>query len=111
MHFNRLEKLLEFYKEDPDDPFTIYAIALEYMQENPSKAMQYFQLLLDNHIDYTGTYYQAGKVLVHLGRRDDALRIYDKGIHICQKKNDRHALAELQTAKNNLLYGDDEEED
>jgi tetratricopeptide (TPR) repeat protein len=111
MHFDRLKKLFEFYNDDPNDPFTIYAIGLEYMNTDPSKAMEYFQLLLDNHEDYTSTYYQAGKVLLLLGRRDEALTIYDKGIGMCQKKNDRHALAELQAAKNNLLYGDDEWED
>ncbi len=111
MHFNRLEKLLEFYKEDPNDPFTIYAIGLEYMNTDAGKALEYFQLLLDNHEDYTGTYYQAGKLLQTMNRKDDALIIYDKGIRICQKTSDRHALAELQAAKNNLLYGEDDEED
>ena len=35
---NRLTTLLDFLKEDPEDAFTLYAIALEYLKIDEQKA-------------------------------------------------------------------------
>ena len=51
MNHSRLNQLLEFYKEDPNDPFNIYALATEYKSIDPEKALTYFELLIENHPD------------------------------------------------------------
>ncbi len=108
MNTQRLNRLLEFLKEDPKDPFNKYAIAIEYLEEKPLESLKYFQELLQNHERYTGTYYHAAKLYNALGNKEEAERVFLKGIEICKSEKDYHALRELQNAYNEFLF---EEED
>ena len=49
MNIERLKQLEKFLENDPDDPFLIYAIAIEWQVENPVKTLEYFDILLKNH--------------------------------------------------------------
>ena len=107
----RLDQLFEFYREDPNDAFTLYAIATEYLKIDPFKAMEYYQKLLQDHENYTGTYYHAGKLHESFGEKEKAEQIYKKGMLISQREGNRHAYSELQQAYNRLMgldYEDDE---
>lgn len=111
MHPNRLQKLLKFLRNEPDDPFLKYALATEYLHLNePGTALQYYEDLVMNHKEYVGTYYHLGKLYEALNRRDDALKIYQDGIHIARAARDAHALSELQAVYNSAM-GLDYEED
>ena len=104
MQVNRLEKLLEFYKNDPTDPFLKYALATEYARLNePDKALEFYKDLVNIHPDYTGTYYHLGKLYEALNRRQDAINTYESGIKITREKRDNHALSELQAVYNELI--------
>ncbi|MEH0155379.1 tetratricopeptide repeat protein [Limibacter armeniacum] len=109
MNQQRLDKLFEFQKEDPNDPFIIYAIANEYNGHDNETALKYYNQLLDEHENYTGTYYHVAALYTQLGDREKAESIYKKGILICQQEKDRHALSELQRAYNDFLYDDEDE--
>jgi tetratricopeptide (TPR) repeat protein len=104
---SRLEQLFEFQKEEPDDPFILYAIATEYQKTDVSKALEYFNRLLTEHESYTGTYYQAAKLYESLGRNDEARNIYRKGIDICRGAGKPKAVAELMSALNSLSDEED----
>ena len=70
MQANRLEKLLEFIKNEPGDPFLKYALATEYLRIGETdNALTYYEDLVTQHPDYTGTYYHLGKLYEALGRR------------------------------------------
>jgi tetratricopeptide (TPR) repeat protein len=101
MQSTRLEKLLEFLGSDASDPFVLYALATEYnsLQDN-EKAFHYYQLLIDQHPDYVGTYYHLGKLLEKTDQKDKALDIYQKGMVTARSKRDMHAFSELQGAYN-----------
>lgn len=111
MHDIRLQKLLDFLKNEPDDPFLKYALATEYMNNNQFDiALQYYENLINNHPDYVGTYYHLGKLYERLDRKSDALLTYQKGMEISRKAGDMHAFSELQTVYNSaagLDYEDD----
>jgi tetratricopeptide (TPR) repeat protein len=103
MQISRLEKLLEFIKGEPDDPFLKYALATEYLRINQTdKALEYYEDLVNNHAGYTGTYYHLGKLYEALGRKEDALKTYETGIKITREQRDNHALSELQAVYNEL---------
>ena len=110
MNPSRLDQLFDFYKEDPNDPFTIYAIATEYLKIDIEKSRYYYELLLANHENYVGTYYHAGKLYEQIGEKDQAEKIYKKGMQISRQEGNQHAFAELQQVYNKLMgldYEDD----
>jgi tetratricopeptide (TPR) repeat protein len=108
MNQSRLEQLLAFLKEDPHDPFNLYAVATEYVKTNPLEALNYYEKLLNEHDMYVPTYYHAAKLYVQLGRKQEAKNTFQKGILISLQQGNRNAHRELQNAYNEFL--DDEEE-
>lgn len=111
MDTSRLEKLLEFLKNEPDDEFLQYALATEYLRLNDSaKALQYYEQLVEHHPDYVGTYYHLGKLYEALNRKPDAIITYEKGMAIAKGKGDNHAFSELQSVYREAT-GWDEDDD
>jgi Tfp pilus assembly protein PilF len=110
MSISRLEKLFQYYKEDPDDPFNIYAIALEYVSQKNSEAKIYFDLLLEKKPSYLPAYFHAAKFYASAGDRGKAEKIYKSGITLAQQNNEQHALRELRNAFNNFLFEEEEED-
>jgi len=99
---NRLEQLAQFLQEEPDDPFNIYALALEYQKTDATKAKALFDELLEKHPAYIPTYYHAGNLYIALERIDDAIVIFEKGISEARKQNALKALRELQAVYDEL---------
>ena len=111
MQNTRLEKLLEFFKNEPDDEFLKYALATEYLNINDTeKALFYYEDLVNNHPRYVGTYYHLGKLYEALNRTDDAIAIYEKGMLIAKEARDNHALGELQAVYMELKGFDDDDD-
>ena len=107
MHTSRLEKLLEFIENEPQDPFLKYALATEYLRLNQTdKALTYYEDLVNNHPNYVGTYYHLGKLYEALNRKQEAIMTYETGMKITREQRDNHALSELQSVYNELV--DDE---
>lgn len=97
MEISRLDKLLEFIKNEPEDEFLKYALATEYLRLNEvEKSLFYYEDLVNNHPNYTGTYYHLGKLYEALNRKQEAIAIYEKGMQITREKRDNHAFSELQ---------------
>ena len=103
MNNARLEQLLQFLQEDPDDPFNIYCLANEYKNSDPSKAMKYYQELLLNHAKYLPTYYHAAELHINNNEIARAEKVIADGITLAIEQNDQLALRELKNLQNNLL--------
>jgi Tfp pilus assembly protein PilF len=101
---DRLKHLLQFYEEDPNDPFNIYSLALEYLKTNLPKSKALFDLLLIRYPEYIPTYYHAAHLLQQLNEKDRAVEVYQKGMAMAKKANDHKALRELQSAHDELVY-------
>ena len=70
METNRLDKLLAFIKNEPEDPFLKYALATEYLRLNETdNALAYYEDLIKNHAGYVGTYYHLGKLYEALAEK------------------------------------------
>lgn len=104
MNNPRLEQLFKFLEEDPEDPFNLYAIALEYLNDDKVKAREYFDKLLSQHEKYVPVYYHAASLYRKLGKQEKAAEIYEKGITTARNQNNQHALRELRAAYNEFLY-------
>lgn len=104
MNSSRLKQLLEFHKNDPNDPFTLYAIATEYRDDNPEKALYYYEELLKKHADYLATYYHVAQLYLELGQEDKAESAFINGIKLATEQSNALALRELQNAYNEWLF-------
>ena len=111
MELSRLDKLLEFIKNEPEDEFLKYALATEYLRLNQAdKALTYYEDLITNHPNYVGTYYHLGKLYEALNRKEDAINTYETGMKTAKLKRDNHAFSELQ-AVYRLAMGIAEDDD
>lgn len=104
MNQARLDQLLEFYKEAPNDPFNIYALANEYKSFDQEKALTYFELLLKSHPDYIATYYHLAHLYIDLAEEKKAQTVFEKGIEVATRNNEAHALRELRSAYNEFMF-------
>lgn len=101
---SRIEQLEQFVKEDPGDPFNLYALGLEYSKTDKFKALQLFKSLIEEHEGYLPTYYHLAKLYQELEETQNALLLFDLGIEQAKKQNDQKTLRELLGAKQELLF-------
>lgn len=104
MASDRLKQLEQFYREDPGDPFNIYALALEYQQSDPARTRALFNILLTEHPDYMPTYYHAAKLFQDVGETNKAIEVYERGMELARKMNDQKTLRELRSAYDEMMF-------
>jgi Tfp pilus assembly protein PilF len=96
---NRIEILKSFLKDNPDDSFSRYALALEYVKlEQNNEALQEFETVRKRDPDYVATYYQLGQLYQKLGLKHEAEKTFRTGITIAAKAGDEHTRSELEAA-------------
>ena len=96
---DRLATLQEFLRDDPDDPFTRFALAQEHAKRGDAdRALALYQALVRDRPDYVGTYYHLGALYRQLGRDDEARGVLRAGVQAATAAGDLHARAELQGA-------------
>ncbi len=99
MNTPRIQQLFDFLEGDPNDAFTLYSIAFEFLKAgNAEKAIQYFQHLKELHPNYIGLYYHLGKSYEFLELKEKAVEIYQLGTEIAERNQENHALEELKRA-------------
>ncbi len=104
----RLEQLLGFLAQSPNEPFILFAIAKEHEKiGNLKEALHYYQLLETTNSSYVGTYYHLGKLYEKLEQDAQAFATYQKGMKVAKDSNDNHSFSELAGAKMEL--GDEED--
>jgi FimV-like protein len=100
---DRIEKLKEFLRVDPDDSFTKHALAMEYMAKGDDRtARRYLEEVLERDPAAIGSYYQLGKLLERTGEADFALQWYKKGMAAARAAGEKRAYNELQAAYDDL---------
>lgn len=110
MNNARLQQLLGFLETAPEDAFTLYSIAYEYLRtDQKEQAIQYFERLYASHPDYIGLYYHYGKTLETQNQTEKAILLYKKGIKEAERQRDTHAAAELRSALNQATGLDDDD--
>jgi Tfp pilus assembly protein PilF len=101
---DRIAQLEEFLKEDPNDAFSTYALALEYLKSNQKKSYELFESLLTTQPEYLPTYYPFAHLLIEMLQPEKAETIFRQGIEIARRANDLKTLKELKSAYNDWLY-------
>lgn len=101
---DRIAQLEEFLKEDPDDAFSTYALALEYLKTDRRKSYELFEKLLKQVPDYLPTYYPFAHLLIDLQQFDKAESTFKQGIEIALRANNQKTHKELSSAYNDWLF-------
>jgi Tfp pilus assembly protein PilF len=99
----RIEKLKEFLRQDPQDAFSKHALALEYSKlGDDSAARRLFEEILENDPGYTGSYYHLGRLLERTGETALALGWYEKGMAAARTAGETRTYNELRAAYEEL---------
>ena len=101
----RREFLEEALRQDPDNTFARYGLALDLAKSEPAAAWSHFEYLLLHHPQYAATYSQAGTFLMKQGRLEEARKVLATGVEVTGRQGKQHAQAELQAALDDLNEG------
>lgn len=95
----RKELLLNLLKEDPNDPFARYALALEFRKENLLReAQEVLEALKSDQPDYLPLYYQLGKLIEERGNETEAMQVYREGLALATAQRELKTRSELEEA-------------
>ena len=96
---DRMQKLQAMLEREPNDPFLLYAIALEYKKGNEyPAALEWFGRVIQKDPGYSVAYHQAALTHEAAGDFDAAKITYRQGIVAAEKKGDQHAAEEMRAA-------------
>ncbi|MBM3416643.1 MAG: tetratricopeptide repeat protein [Bacteroidetes bacterium] len=101
----RMDKIKTMLAENPADSFLQHALALEYIKlGNDEEARRLFEEILNREPGYTGSYYHLAKLLERNDKTDEAVKVYEKGMEEAKKAGDNHALGELRSAYEEIIF-------
>ena len=98
----RREFLEDALRNDPNNTFAHYGLAMELVNCDPGTSWSHFEFLLQHHPEYAATYYQAGAFLAKQGRLDEARKVLTAGVEITGRQGKQHAQSELFAALEDL---------
>lgn len=102
---SKIKKLATYIKENPDDSFSKFALALEFKKiEQYDKARVLFENIRNSDPGYVGVYYHLGKVYELLEMNKQAAITYKEGIRIASSNKEKErTVSELREALEELL--------
>lgn len=107
----RLKTLARQVRENPDDSFSKFALALECRKKGRlEKARVLFEDIRNRDPDYVGVYYHLGAVYEQLDRPEEARGCYRNGIGVAREQNRGRTISELQEALQALNIDQDQGE-
>lgn len=99
----RKKTLLQQIRNNPEDTFSKFALALEYWKDDRrDKAQLLLEHIYSADPDYLGLYYHLAKLYYEQSKYELARRMYQEGIELARKQKDNHTLQELQGALQEL---------
>ena len=104
MNSERIAILKSYIEKEPTNPFNKYALAMEYYEAQPERAMQLLTTLTSEHPDYLPTYYKAAHLFWEYEKYHEAEDMFTKGIEFATHQNNKKALEELKAAFLNFQY-------
>lgn len=95
----RLAHLEKMVQAGTQDPFVLYALAMEYQKEGQTQqCLTLFDRVMSEYPDYLPSYLMAGTALAKHGQVPKAKEVLEKGILKAQAAGDAHTQGEIQDA-------------
>jgi tetratricopeptide (TPR) repeat protein len=102
----RVEQLRQYLREEPNDPFLHYSLALEYARHQPAEASRLLDDVLEKFPDYLPAYYQAGLLKIRIGEAQPAQAVLRRGLQLALAQQDMKTAAELRHLLEELEDGE-----
>jgi Tfp pilus assembly protein PilF len=94
---DRLEALKGFLEQDPDDSFTRYALALEYIgRGDESTGIALLRETIERDPAYVPGWHMLALQLVKTGDFGVARAVFEEGIRVARSTGDTHAASEME---------------
>src|SRR5437763_1653548 len=94
---SRREKLEALLREDPNDVFLKYALALQCAGDGDEPAgIRHLEELLETDPHYVPAYFQAAQLHAKHGGVDRSKQLLTHGIHVAHTARDDHAEGEMR---------------
>jgi predicted TPR repeat methyltransferase len=92
---SRAEKLHAMLAQTPDDPFLLYALAMEMKKTDSAAALELLERTIAIDPKQCYAYFQLGQTHESAGDVDSAKSAYRRGIAAADKYGDDHAKQEI----------------
>lgn len=104
MSDDRVQLLSQFLRENPNDAFARYGLAMEHSNRGDVEtALGEFKKLLELHPDYAAGYFMAAQMLARAGRNAEAKSFLEGGIAAAARTGNAHAKGEMQAMLEELI--------
>ena len=92
----RLDKLMTFLKDNPEDLFVLFAIAKEFEKQGKwLEAREQYEQIIKLDPTYLGLYFHYVQNLIENEMFDQAAEILERGIQEAKEQKDQKSLSEL----------------
>jgi len=108
-NLERIELLKEYCKEEPENPFNFYALALEYRESDKLAAAELFEFVLSTFPNYLPVYFPAAHFFYEEDDLQKAKQVFESGLALAHVLQDEKAKKELANAYQNFLFETDME--
>jgi thioredoxin-like negative regulator of GroEL len=100
---DKLALLTQILAEHPTDAFTRYGLAMEYVAQSriPEGLAEFDRCIADNP-DYVPAFQMSAQTMASNGQREAALVRLHEGIAAANRTGNQHALAEMDTLRDDL---------
>lgn len=96
---NRIESLIKILQQEPNDVFTNYALAIEFVAKGDyTKAEHQFLKVLSIDKKYLPCYYQLGQLKEKTNEQQTALVFYKQGLDLAKEQGNNKAINEINEA-------------
>jgi predicted Zn-dependent protease len=96
MAASRREKIEALLKDEPQDQFLRYGLAVELDNEGRmDESLAIFRSLMRDQPPHVASYFRGAQLLVKLGEIEDGRALLRDGIEIARQQGDLHAAGEM----------------
>lgn len=97
MSQSRIDAFKGLLEEQPDEAMIWYGLANEYIKlESWEEAKDALQNVIRCNTDYTAAYQMLGSALIHLGKADEARRVWTEGIAVATRTGAWNARGHME---------------
>ncbi|NIP73527.1 MAG: tetratricopeptide repeat protein [Gammaproteobacteria bacterium] len=99
-----IENIEKMLAAGQDNAMLRYSLGNEYLKAGDARrAAEHLRRALEQDPNYSAAWKSYGKALAEAARTDEAIRAYEKGIEVAERRGDKQAAKEMGVFRKRLL--------